>query len=130
MNKFCTPLPFIEPALRKHLLFLLRHSVQVLTSCNQDYLHLSRLRVRSLSVHALALGLPAQRCTVNDLFTAAHIAPSHEELPNLAALVADKFVLYRSQLPPHLTNPVSPFLVGMSLRCHQPTNLRKAKFQS
>ena len=82
------------------MLFLLRRSVHVLTTCHQDYLHLSRLRVRSLSVYALALGLPAQHSTISDLFAATHIAPCHEELPNLAALVADKFVLYRSLLPP------------------------------
>ena len=102
MNMFGTPLPFLEPELRKHLLFLLRCSVKLLTTCNQDYLHLSRLRVRSLSVFALALGLSAQHCTIHDLFAAAHIAPTHKELPNLAALVADKFVQYRSLLPPPL----------------------------
>jgi hypothetical protein len=84
------------------MLSLLRSAVRNVLASNPDYAHLSHLRVRSLSVYALALGLDEQHCNLQDLFSAAFLSASHEELPNLAALVADKFVQFRSLLPPPL----------------------------
>ena len=102
MTRFSSPLPFLEIELRRHLLSLLRSAVRLSLLDPFTATHLSALRVRSISVYAHAFGLDPLHCTLSDIMKAASVPPTMEELPNLAAITADRFVSYRAHLPPPL----------------------------
>ena len=113
-----TPITMLTSLSKKLLLTNLVRVVNNISLFSDGTRTPTRVRVRSATVLALALGLAPHVASVGDCLLSVGLPVSDNSLPELYCIVADKYIEFRKRLPPCIDSK------GLNLMTWNPTSLQ------